>query len=171
MKGDWSELTRALLSGNRGELERLLREAASQEAEAPESFRFTPYTSMGARLQLDRVQFEIDRLKATLQMPSGNGADLPNLLRYLDERIRDLNRLLREIIQQEQRKRGVEPTDYNRRSTLADKSFAFYTEDDIRRMNDAVTRLAQRLKNRLSVRRKKAATRGRFNVKETLRKN
>src|SRR5439155_625478 len=33
-----------------------------------------------------------------------------------------------------------------------------------------VTRLAQRLKNRLSVRRKKAA-RGRFNVKETLRKN
>ena len=170
MKGDWSELTRALLSGNRGELERLLREAASQEAEAPESFRFTPYTSMGARLQLDRVQFEIDRFKATLQMPSGNGEDLQNLLRYLNERMRDLNRLLREIIQQEQRKRGVEPTDYNRRSTLADKSFAFYTEDDIRRMNDAVTRLAQRLKNRLSVRRKKAA-RGRFNVKETLRKN
>ena len=86
MKGDWSELTRALLSGNRGELERLLREAASQEAEAPESFRFTPYTTMGARLQLDRVQFEIDRFKATLQMPSGNGEDLQNLLRYLDER-------------------------------------------------------------------------------------
>src|SRR5438034_1562679 len=99
MKGDWSELTRALLSGNRGELERLLREAASQEAEAPESFRFTPYTSMGARLQLDRVQFEIDRFKATLQMPSGNGEDLQNLLRYLNERMRDLNRLLREIIQ------------------------------------------------------------------------
>jgi hypothetical protein len=53
---------------------------------------------------------------------------------------------------------------------LADKSFAFYTEEDIRRMNDAVTRLAQRLKNRFSVRRKTAA-RGRFDVKETLRKN
>ena len=37
-------------------------------------------------------------------------------------------------------------------------------------MNEAVARLAQRLKNRLSVRRKKAA-RGRFNVKKTLRKN
>jgi uncharacterized protein with von Willebrand factor type A (vWA) domain len=37
-------------------------------------------------------------------------------------------------------------------------------------MNDAVTRLAQRLKNRLSVRRKRAA-RGRFNVKDTLRRN
>jgi uncharacterized protein with von Willebrand factor type A (vWA) domain len=37
-------------------------------------------------------------------------------------------------------------------------------------MNDAVARLAQRLKNRLSVRRKKAA-RGRFDIKATLRKN
>jgi uncharacterized protein with von Willebrand factor type A (vWA) domain len=169
---DLSELTRALLTGNRGELERILREAASREADAgsPDSFRLTPYTRMAARLYLDRVQSEVERFRAMLQMLGESGEDLPKVLRFLDERLRDLNRLLREIIQQEQRKRGVEPTDYNRRSSLADKSFAFYTEDDIRRMNDAVARLAQRLKNRLSVRRKKAA-RGRFNVKETLRKN
>ena len=172
MEGDLSELTRALLTGNRGELERLLREAARQEADTGllDSFRFTPYTRMAARLQLDRVQTEIERFRNVLEVLGANGEDLQNVLRYLDERMRDLNRLLREIIQQEQRKRGVEPTDYSRRSSLGDKSFAFYTEDDIRRMNDAVTRLAQRLKNRLSVRRKKAA-RGRFNVKETLRKN
>jgi len=172
MQGDLSELTRALLTGNQGELERLLREAASQEAaDGPqESFRFTPYTRMASRLQLDRVQSEIERFKAMLQMLAENGEDLQNAMRYLDERLRDLNRLLREVIQQEQRKRGVEPRDYSQRSSLADKSFAFYTEDDIRRMNDAVTRLAQRLKNRLSVRRKKAA-RGRFNVKDTLRRN
>lgn len=172
MEGELSELTRALLTGNRGELERLLREAASQEASegSLESFRFTPYTRMAARLQLDRVQTEIERFKAMLQMLAGNGEDLQNAMRYLDERLRDLNRLLREIIQQEQKKRGVDPSDRSQRSTFADKSFAFYTEDDIRRMNDAVTRLAQRLKNRLSVRRKKTA-RGRFNVKETLRKN
>jgi uncharacterized protein len=172
MEGDLSDLTRALLTGNQGELERLLREAASQEAAegAPENFRFTPYTRMAARLQLDRVQSEIERFKAMLQMLAQNGEDLHNAMRYLDERVRHLNRLLREVIQQEQRKRGGEPRDYGQRSSLADKSFAFYTEDDIRRMNDAVTRLAQRLKNRLSVRRKKAA-RGRFNVKHTLRRN
>jgi uncharacterized protein len=172
MQGDLFELTRALLTGNQGELERLLREAASQEAaDGPqESFRFTPYTRMASRLQLDRVQSEIERFKAMLQMLAENGEDLQNAMRYLDERLRDLNRLLREVIQQEQRKRGVEPRDHSQRSSLADKSFAFYTEDDIRRMNDAVTRLAQRLKNRLSVRRKKAA-RGRFNVKDTLRRN
>jgi uncharacterized protein len=172
MEGDLSELTRALLTGNRGELERLLREAASQEAEASslDSFRLTPYTRMARRLQLDRVRTEVEGFKAMLQMLAEGGEDLQTVIRFLDERMRDLNRLLREIIQQEQRKRGVEPSDYSQRSSFADKSFSFYTEDDIRRMNEAVARLAQRLKNRLSVRRKKAA-RGRFNVKATLRRN
>ena len=172
LEGDLSELTRDLLTGNRGELERLLREAASQEAETGslDSFRLTPYTRMAGRLQLDRVRTEVERFKAMLQMLAESGEDLQNVMRYLDERMRDLNRLLREIIQQEQRKRGVEPSAYSQRSSFADKSFSFYTEDDIRRMNEAVARLAQRLKNRLSVRRKKAV-RGRFNVKATLRKN
>lgn len=172
MEGELSQLTRALLTGNRGELERLLREAASQETEAGslDSFRLTPYTRMAGRLQLDRVRSEVEGFKAILQMLAEGGEDLQNVMRYLDERMRDLNRLLREIVQQEQRKRGVEPSDYSQRSSFADKSFSFYTEDDIRRMNEAVARLAQRLKNRLSVRRKKAA-RGRFNVKATLRTN
>ena len=172
MEGDLSQLTRALLNNNRGELERLLRDAIQQEMEqgTPDSFRSTPFTRMAARLQLDRVQSEVERFKGILQMLGENGEDLQKVLRYLDERMRDLNRLLREIIQQEQRKKGIEPRDFSQRSSLADKSFAFYTEDDIRRMNDAVARLAQRLKNRLSVRRKKAA-RGRFDIKATLRKN
>jgi uncharacterized protein with von Willebrand factor type A (vWA) domain len=172
MEGDLSELTKALLSHNRGELERLLKDALEREMEdgTPDSFRFTPYTRMAARLQLDRTQSEIERFKAMLQMLGEAGEDLQRVMRYLDERKRDLNRLLRAIIQQEQRKKGFEPRDSSQRSSLMDKSFAFYTEDDIRRMNEAVSRLAQRLKNRLSVRRKKA-TRGRFDVKKTLRKN
>jgi len=172
MEGDLSELTKALLTANRAELERLFREAARQELDSGglDGFRFTPYMRLGARLELERVQSEIERFKALLQMLGENGDDLKNIMRYLDERLRDLNRLLREAIQQEQRKQGHEPRDASARSSLADKSFAFYSEDDIRRMNDAVTRLAQRLKNRLSVRRKKAA-RGRFDVKKTLRKN
>src|SRR6266576_4929747 len=172
MEGDLSALTRALRNNARGALERLLRDATQQEMDqgTPDSFRLTPYTRMAARLQLDRVQSELERFKGMLQMLGENGEDLKTVLRYLGERMRDLNRLLREIIQQEQRKTGLEPRDFSQRSSLADKSFAFYTEDDIRRMNDAVARLAQRLKNRLSVRRKKAA-RGRFDVKKTLRSN
>jgi len=172
MEGDLGELTKALLQNNRGEIERLLRRAIEQETEGdtPDSRRHTPYTRLMMRLQLDRVQSDIERFKGMLQMLGETGEDLQNVMRYLDERMRDLNRLLREIVQQELRKQGAEPRDYSQRSALADKSFSFYTEDDIRRMNDAVARLAQRLKNRLSVRRKKAV-RGRFDVKETLRKN
>jgi uncharacterized protein len=172
MEGDLSELTQALLSGNRGELERLLREAVEQEVRdgSAESFRYTPFTRMAGRLQMDRVQSEIERFKGMLQMLGQNGEDLQKVMQYLDERMRDLHRLLREILQQEQRKQGMEPRDSSQRGSLADKSFSFYTEDDIRRMNDAVARLAQRFKNRLSVRRKRAV-RGRFNVKQTLRKN
>jgi uncharacterized protein with von Willebrand factor type A (vWA) domain len=175
MDGDLSELTRAVLTGDRGELERLLRQGARQELQSGglEGFRFTPYMRLGGRLELDRVQREFDRFKAMLQMldeGGQNGEEMRAIMRYLDERLRDLNRLLREVVQQEQRKLGHELRDSSARSSLADKSFAFYTEEDIRRMNDAVTRLAQRLKNRLSVRRKKAA-RGRFDVKKTLRMN
>jgi len=172
MESELSDLGAALLGNDRGELERLLRKAIEQEGRegAQESFRSTPYTRMAARLRLDRIQSDVERFKAMLRMMGAGGEEMDKIMRYLDERMRDLNRLLRELIQQEQRKRGFEARDRSPRVSFADKSFAFYTEDDIRRMNDAVKRLAQRLKNRFSVRRRKAV-RGRFNVKETLRKN
>jgi uncharacterized protein with von Willebrand factor type A (vWA) domain len=172
MEGELSDLAKALLSGDTAELERLLREAVAREAQqgSPESFRFTPFTRMASRLKTDRLQEEIERFKALLQLLGDNGEDVRNTIRYLDQRLKDLYRMIREIIQQEQRKQGMDAADRNRLASLNEKSFGYYSEDDIRRMNEAVARLAQRFKNRLSVRRKKAA-RGRFDVKETLRKN
>jgi uncharacterized protein len=172
MEGELSDLTRALLSGNKGELERLLRQAAAAEAERDfnQSSRFTPFTKIASSLELDKLQDEIERLKRHLQMLAQGGEDSEKLIRYLDQRLKDLYGMLREIIQQEQRKRGIDGSDRNQLVTLTEKSFSFYSEDDIQRMNEAVTRLAQRFKNRLSVRRKIAA-RGRFDLNETLRKN
>jgi uncharacterized protein len=172
MEGELSALTRALLRGNKGEMERLLRQAVASEADqgSSESFRFTPFTKIASRLELDKLQEEIERLKGRLKMLSQGGENLESVIRYLDQRLKDVYRMLREMIQQEQRKRGMEPSERNRLASLAEKSFSFYSEDDIQRMNEAVIRLAQRFKNRLSVRRKKAA-RGRFDVNETLRKN
>ena len=172
MEGELSDLTRALLSGNKGELERLLRQAAAAEAErgSNQSFRFTPFTKIASKLELDKLQDEIERLKGHLKMLAQDGEDSESVIRYLDQRLKDLYGMLREIIYQEQRKRGIDASDRNRSVTLAEKSFSFYSEDDIQRMNEAVTRLAQRFKNRLSVRRKNAA-RGRFDLNETLRKN
>jgi len=171
MEGELSDLTRALLSGNKGELERLLRQAVAAEAEGSnQSFRFTPFTKIASKLELDKLQDEIERLKGHLKMLAQDGEDSESVIRYLDQRLKDLYGMLREIIYQEQRKRGIDASDRNRSVTLAEKSFSFYSEDDIQRMHEAVTRLAQRFKNRLSVRRKNAA-RGRFDLNETLRKN
>jgi uncharacterized protein with von Willebrand factor type A (vWA) domain len=50
------------------------------------------------------------------------------------------------------------------------KSFAYYTEEDIRKMNEVVTQLAQRFKNLLSLSRRRAR-RGRLDVSATFRKN
>ncbi len=172
MEGELSDLTRALLSGDIAEVERLLREAAAAEQQqgSTAGFRFTPFTRMAARLQTDRLRDEIERFKGVLQLPGEAAGEVQNLLRYLDQRFKDLYRTIREIIEQEQRKHGMQPSEPNRLGSLSDKSFSYYTEEDVRRMNEAVAFLAQRLKNRLAVRRKKAA-RGRFDVKETLRKN
>jgi uncharacterized protein with von Willebrand factor type A (vWA) domain len=97
MEGDLSDLTKALLGNDRSDLERLLRDAIQQAMESgtPDTLRFTPYTRMAARLQLDRTQSEIERFKAMLQMLAETGEDLQKAMRYLDERMRDLNRLLR----------------------------------------------------------------------------
>jgi uncharacterized protein with von Willebrand factor type A (vWA) domain len=171
MEGELSDLTRALLSDDKAELERLLRQAAANETQqgSPETFGFTPFTRMAVRLQTDGLQEEVERFRAMLQLGK-NGEDVQNTVRYLDQRLKDLYQMIREVIRQEQRKQGIDPAERNRLSLLSEKSFSYYTEEDIRRMNEAVTRLAQRFRNRLSIRRKNAA-RGRFDVKETLRKN
>jgi hypothetical protein len=51
---------------------------------------------------------------------------------------------------------------------LAERSFYYLTEEEMREMKEAVAKLAQRLKNAISIRRKKARH-GRLNVKDTLR--
>jgi uncharacterized protein with von Willebrand factor type A (vWA) domain len=172
MEGELSDLVKALLTGDNAELERLLREAVANETQqgSAEAFRFTPFTRIASRLQTDRLQDEIDRIKAMLQHLNGNSDAIQNTIRYLDQRLKDLFQILRAVIHQEQRKQGSDSSDRQRLSALSEKSFSYYTEEDIRRMNEAVARLALRFKNRLSVRRKNAA-RGRFDVKETLRKN
>ena len=56
-------------------------------------------------------------------------------------------------------KRDLRSARSERCSSSAEKSFYYLTEDEIRKMNEAVTRLAQRLKNVVSVRRRRAQAR------------
>lgn len=173
MQGGLSPLTRALLSGDMGQVERLLREAAAAEGnlgQTGDRLRMTAYSRLVARLGLGALEEEMEEFRAAL-LGSGAGVEtLETISRYVDHRLRDLGRMIRDLIQQELKKNGFLDSERDRADYVLQKSFAYYTEEDIRKMNEVVARLARRFKNRLSVRRKKAR-RGRFDVKDTLRKN
>lgn len=173
LDGGISAMARALLSGDMGQVERMVREAAAAEGDLGQTadrLRMTAYSRMAARLGLSALEEQIEGFKAMVLGSGADGETLERILRYADQRLRDLGRMIRDLIQQELKKSGFVDSERERTDYLLQKSFAYYTEEDIRKMNEVVVRLAQRFKNLLSARRKKAR-RGRLDVKDTLRKN
>lgn len=172
-EGELSSLAQALISGDMAQVERLLRAAAAAEGNIgnrADNFRIAAYSRMAARLGLGELERDLEEFRAALL---GSGADtetIEKISHYLDQRLRDLGRMVRELIKQELKKSGVVDSERDRTDYLLQKSFVYYTEEDIRNMNEVVVRLAQRFKNILSVRRKRAR-KGRFDVKDTLRAN
>jgi len=170
---DLSELAKALLQNDTGRLEQMLREAAQQaNAQSIErSYQEGRFSHSTAQtLGLGGLAEELERLKGLV----GN-ADLPpelleQLEQFIDQRLRDLREMIRRTVRLELEKRDQSQRERNRLSSLAEKSFYYLSEDELRRMREAVTKLAQRLKNVVSIRRKRGK-RGKFDVSDTLRKN
>src|SRR4029078_7004149 len=92
------------------------------------------------------------------------------LQRYLESRLRDLAQLLKQVVRQEIEKKDVGRRERQGMANLGEKSFFYLSEEEIRRMKEAVSRLAQRLKNVIAIK-KKAAKHGKCDVKDTFRKN
>lgn len=173
LDGNISELARALLSGDMGQVERLLREA--EAAEKVGQIQNSAQTGaaiqwIAAQLGFSTVRREIQHFKAVLVQLGADPETLEKISQYVDRRLQDLERMIRDLVKQALKKSGDAPLERERLDALSQKSFSYYTEEDIREMNEIITRLARRFKNLLSVRRKKAR-RGRFDVKATLRKN
>ena len=170
---DLSELARALLQNDTGRLEQMLRDAAEQAnaqgiERSYQEGRFSHSTAQS--LGLGGLAEELERLKQQL-----GRADLPpelaaQLQEFIDQRLRDLREMIRRTVRLELEKRDQAQRERNRLSSLAEKSFYYLSEDELRRMREAVTKLAQRLKNVVSIRRKRGK-RGKFDVSDTLRKN
>lgn len=170
---DLSELAQALLQNDQGRLEKMLREA-SQQADAQSierSYQEGRYSHSTAQsIGLGGLSEELDRLKQQL-----GRAELPpelaqQLQDFIDQRLRDLREMIRRTVRIELEKRDPSQRERSRMSSLAEKSFYYLSEDELRRMREAVTKLAQRLKNVVSIRRKRGK-RGKFDVSDTLRKN
>jgi uncharacterized protein with von Willebrand factor type A (vWA) domain len=166
-----SELARALLRADAGRLEQLLRDAARQARldQIEHGFQEGRFThAMAAALGLGDLGAELDRLRRDL---AGSAPDVARRLdEYLARRLRDLQDLMKATVRQELDRQDVQRQDRQGLQNLAEKSFFYLTEEEIRRMEEAVTRLAQRLKNVVAVRRRRAK-RGRFDSSATLRHN
>jgi hypothetical protein len=89
---------------------------------------------------------------------------------YLREKREELRALIEALAGRERRKHELDRETQERWASLSEKSFYYLTEEEIRQMRVAVSRLAERLKNIVAIRRKRA-NHGRFDVKGTFRKN
>jgi len=168
-----SDLAKALLENDMGRLEQMLRAAleAAQASSMERSYQEGRFLQqMSDAMGFGSLSSEIESLREEL----GN-ADLPEELRealdkFLQKRLENLREMMRRALRIELEKRDQTQRERNPLSNLGDKSFYYLSEEEMRRMKEAVAKLAQRLKNVVAVRRKRAK-RGRFDVKDTLRKN
>jgi len=170
---DLSELAQYLLSNNTGQLEKMLRDAAAQAQvqNIQRSFQEGRYShSMAQTLGLGALAEELDALKERLGQGDIDPALRDQLQRLIDRRLQDLTEMIKRAVRIELEKQDHSLRENQRMQSLAEKSFYYLSEDEIRRMKEAVAKLAQRLKNVVSIRRRRAK-RGKFDLKDTLRKN
>ena len=170
---DLSELAKEWLRNDNGRVEQRVREAAEQArvGEIDRPYQEGQFThGMANAFGLSELLRQIEDFRDRL---SGLGLDpqtAERLQRYLESRLRDLAQLMKQVVRQELDKHDLGRRESQRLATLGEKSFFYLSEDEIRRMKEAVTKLAQRLKNVIAIKRKRAK-RGKFDVKDTLRKN
>lgn len=168
-----SPLAQALLQNDTGQLQRLIEDAANRanvgDIERPlQEGRYSHSTAQ--QIGLGALSDELARLRDQLA-EAGLDPELARALQqFLERRLQDLNDMIKRAVRLEVEKKDPSTRERNRLSTLAEKSFYYLSEDEIRRMKEAVAKLAQRLKNVVAVRRRRAK-RGKFDVKATLRKN
>ena len=168
-----SELAQHLLNNNTGQLERQLRQAAAsaQVQNIQRSFQEGRYShTMAQTMGLGSLADELEALKDRLGSADVDPALLEQLQRLIDRRLQDLTDMIKRAVRMELEKHDHTLRETERMQSLAEKSFYYLSEDEIRRMKEAVAKLAQRLKNVVSIRRKQGK-RGKFDVKDTLRKN
>ncbi|MFQ5667889.1 MAG: VWA domain-containing protein [Candidatus Binatia bacterium] len=168
-----SELAQFLLSNNTGQLEKMLRDAAgaAEVRKIERSFQEGRYShTMAQTLGLGALAEELDALKRQLDDADIDPALRSQLQQLIDRRLQDLTAMIKRAVRLELEKRDQGVRERQRMQGLAEKSFYYLSEEEIRRMKEAVAKLAQRLKNVVSARRRQAK-RGKFDLKDTLRKN
>jgi len=170
---DLSELARALLTQDLSQLEQMIRQAGeAADVDRIENmlqvgfFTRRIMEQLGAQGAGEELQGLFQRL-AGMGMPDEDLGALREMLERLQEALRAS---VRDFTQRELQKQNFDYIEKFRRETLLEKSFYSLTEEDIRKMREVVARLAQKIKNILSIRRRRRK-KGKFDLHQTLRRN
>ena len=170
---DLSELAVAMLTVDSEQLEQLINQAG-QEA-GIDGIQNMLQIGFFSRRMLEAMGFDgagesvrdlMDQLRDG-GMSEEELAQLGELMQAVEDAMR---RAVRQYAERELDKQNHDYLERFRRESLQEKSFYNLTEEDLRKMRDVVNRLAQKLKNIISIRRKRER-RGKFDLKTTIRRN
>jgi uncharacterized protein with von Willebrand factor type A (vWA) domain len=170
---DLSDLAKAMLTQDLSALENMIREAAEQAGSSNienmlQVGFFSRRTAEG--MGLEGAGQELEDLAARLEAAGMSPEQVDALRKMIGTLMESMRRVSREFIQRELQTQNHDYMEKFRQEMLTEKSFYHLTEDEIARMREVVLRLAQRIKNILSIRRKRLK-RGKLDLHATLRKN
>jgi uncharacterized protein with von Willebrand factor type A (vWA) domain len=171
--GELSELARALLTADLNMLEQIIREAAERAGvEGIENFLQVGFFSRRTldQMGLEGARDELSDLAARLEAAGMSPEEIQALRGLIEALGEAARRAVRNFTERELQKQNHDYMEKFRRETLLEKSFYHLTEEEIRKMREVVERLAQRIKNILSIRRRRLK-RGKLDLHQTLRRN
>ncbi len=168
-----SELARALWDADLGALEAAIRAAGERAGVGRiESFLQVGFFTRLLMEQLGAAETGRELLAAAVALRrAGLGdAEAEALAAFVQERLEALRRSVRSYVERQLQQRQRDAVAQFRRRALLERSFYTLTEEDVRELRGAVAQLAERIRNALSLRRKREK-RGRLDLHHTLRKN
>jgi hypothetical protein len=170
---DLGELAKALLTQDLAMLENMIREAADQAGtDRIENMLQVGFFSRrtNEQLDLDGAGGQLEELAAKLAEMGMGSDEIEGIRQMIQKLLENMRRSVKNFVERELQTRNHDYMEKFRKEMLQEKSFYHLTEDEIARMREVVNRLAQRIKNVLSVR-KKRIKRGKLDLHQTLRRN
>ena len=170
---DLGELAKALLTQDLAALENMIREAAEEAGTGRiENMLQVGFFSRRTNEQLDLegAGGQLEELTAKLAEMGMGSEEIEAMRQMIQKLIENMRRSVKNFVERELQTRNHDYMEKFRKEMLQEKSFYHLTEEEIARMREVVSRLAQRIKNVLSIR-KKRIKRGKLDLHQTLRRN
>ncbi|MCP5043165.1 MAG: VWA domain-containing protein [bacterium] len=170
---DLSELAQAMLTQDLSALESLIRDAAQEagtgniENMLQVGF-FSRRTTEG--MGMEGAGRELEDLAQRLEEAGMSAEQVQALREMIGAMMDQVRKVVRSFTERELQTQNHDYMEKFRREMLTEKSFYHLTEEEIARMREVVHRLAQRVKNILSIRRKRLK-KGKLDLHSTLRRN